>query len=76
MVNTDASSFEGSYGGDNSRIRDDDKLECKICWSVYDPDIGDDYWQIPAGTPFAQLPDHWRCPECDAGKDQFMVITD
>lgn len=67
-------SFEGSYGGDNSRISDSDKMECKICWKVYDPKKGDDYWQIEAGTPFSQLPDHWRCPECDGTKDQFMVI--
>lgn len=68
--------FEGSYGGDNSRLQDDYKMECKICWHVYDPAEGCDYWQIPAGTPFSQLPDHWRCPECDAAKHQFMVIKD
>ena len=68
------SPFEGSYGGDRTRLKDGDKLECKICWHVYDPEEGDDYWQIPAGTPFAALPDHWRCPECDGSKDQFMVI--
>lgn len=68
--------FAGSYGGDASKIGPDTKLECKICWYVYDPHQGDDYWQIPAGTPFANLPDHWTCPQCDAGKDGFMVIKD
>ena len=68
------SPFEGSYGGDAERLKDDDRLECKICWHVYDPAEGDEYWQIPPGTPFSRLPDHWRCPECDGSKEQFMVI--
>ena len=68
--------FEGSYGGDASRVDPLARMECKICWHVYDPERGDDYWQIPAGTPFAELPDHWRCPQCDGAKDQFMVLQD
>lgn len=67
--------FSGSYGGDNSRIDDASRLECKICWYVYDPGQGDAYWQIPPGTPFAQLPAHWRCPRCDGNKDDFMVVA-
>lgn len=66
--------FEGSYFGDASKIGDDARLECKICWYVYDPGRGDEYWQIEPGTPFSQLPDHWRCPECDGDKEQFMVL--
>ncbi|HAG93976.1 MAG TPA: [NiFe]-hydrogenase assembly, chaperone, HybE, partial [Gammaproteobacteria bacterium] len=27
----EGSSFEGSYGGDASRLQDDSILECKIC---------------------------------------------
>ena len=66
--------FAGSFGGDASKIGPATRLECKICWHVYDPAEGDSYWQIPAGTPFSQLPDHWTCPECDSGKDGFMVV--
>lgn len=68
--------FEGSYGGNKDRLHDDARMECKVCWHVYDPQAGDDYWQIPAGTPFTRLPDEWRCPECDGAKEQFMVILD
>ncbi len=68
--------FEGSYMGDNARIPDDARLECKVCWYVYDPAEGDDYWQIPPGTPFSQLPDHWRCPQCEGAREQFMVILE
>lgn len=66
----------GSYGGDPSKINDDTKLECKICWHVYDPSEGDEYWQIEPGTPFSQLLDHWTCPECDGKKNDFLVIED
>ncbi len=66
--------FEGSYLGDTTRLPPDAKLECKICWWVYDPASGDADWQIAPGTPFAALPAHWRCPRCDGAAEQFMVI--
>ena len=53
------------------------RLECKICWQVYDPAEGDPLvWQIPPGTPFADLPAHWTCPNCSATKDQFLALPD
>nr|WP_211213523.1 rubredoxin [Solimonas variicoloris] len=47
-----------------------------MCWWVYDPAEGDPVWQIAPGTPFAQLPAHWRCPRCDGDAEQFMVLDD
>ena len=73
---TAAGSFEGSYLGDAARLSPDARLECKICWYVYDPAEGDEVWQIPAGTPFGELPEHWCCPVCDGDKTQFMVVED
>ncbi|MFS2158185.1 rubredoxin [Pseudomonas sp. Pseusp122] len=70
------STFEGSYLGNNSRIDDATRLECKICWWVYDPAEGDPVWQIAPGTPFSALPGHWRCPVCDGDARQFMVIDE
>lgn len=66
--------FEGSFLGDAARLPPNAVLECKICWHVYDPSVGCDYWQVPAGTAFTELPDEWRCPKCDGARDQFMVI--
>jgi rubredoxin len=66
--------FDGSFGGDLAKLKDTDILECKICWWQYDPAKGDAYWQIPANTPFSQLPDHWSCPECDGRRQDFMVV--
>lgn len=68
------SGFEGSYLGDQARIGKNSALECGVCWWVYDPAVGDDIWQIPAGTAFSDLPEHWRCPKCDAAQHQFMVL--
>ncbi len=67
--------FDGSWDGNPESIGADTQLECKICWYVYDPKMGDDYWQVPAGTPFYSLPNEWSCPECDGRKDDFMVVV-
>ncbi|MCW8950253.1 MAG: rubredoxin, partial [Sedimenticola sp.] len=32
--------FSGSYGGSADKLTDDARLECKICWHVYDPAEG------------------------------------
>jgi len=66
--------FEGSYLGDGSKIADDTRLECGICWWVYDPALGDEATQAAPGTPFRLLPDTWTCPNCSADKQKFMVI--
>ncbi|GGI26141.1 MULTISPECIES: rubredoxin [Bradyrhizobium] len=50
------------------------RLECGICWTVYDPADGDAVAQIAPGTPFSLLPEEWRCPNCDAPKSKFMAI--
>lgn len=68
--------FEGSYLGANDRISDLAVMECKICWTGYDPAQGDAFRQVPPGTPFAALPEDWHCPTCDAPKHQFIVRHD
>lgn len=67
--------FEGSYLGDRTRLPADARLECKICWTVYDPAEGDPQGQIPPGTAFADLPAHWTCPNCEGAAEQFMVLA-
>jgi rubredoxin len=68
--------FEGSFLGDASKIGPATRLECKVCWHVYDPAQGDPHWQIPPGTAFTELPAHWSCPECGCQKEQFLVLRD
>ena len=55
-------------------VADDTRMECGICWTVYDPAEGDGVAQIAPGTPFTALPDDWHCPTCDAPKTKFMAI--
>lgn len=52
----------------------DGRLECRICWYVYDPAAGDPVGQVSRGTPFAALPAAWHCPQCDAPRDQFLPL--
>lgn len=68
--------FEGSYLGDAGRIDPAARMECKVCWHVYDPAEGDPVYQVPPGTPFCDLPAHWLCPNCEGDKAQFMVVHD
>jgi len=50
------------------------RFECGVCWRVYDPAEGCDYWQAPPGTPFAALPEHWTCPNCDTPREKFVPL--
>ncbi|MCK5757758.1 MAG: rubredoxin [Clostridiales bacterium] len=50
------------------------KYVCTLCGYVYDPSVGDDMADIPAGTSFENLPEDWVCPECGAGKDMFEPV--
>lgn len=70
------SGFEGSYLGAGDRISAEAVMECKICWTPYDPAQGDDYRQVLPGTAFSALPEDWSCPCCGAPKAQFMVLED
>lgn len=52
------------------------RMECGVCWYVYDPEAGDPTWQIAPGTPFSALPAHWTCPNCCAEQHKFLVLSD
>ena len=47
------------------------KFTCGVCGFQYDPEEGDPTEGIPPGTPFEDLPDDYRCPICNAGKEYF-----
>ncbi|MEG3439235.1 rubredoxin [Pannus brasiliensis CCIBt3594] len=48
--------------------------ECRACGYVYEPSKGDGKNDIPAGTPFEELPETWRCPVCGVRRSQFVNI--
>lgn len=41
---------------------------------IYDPAVGDPDRGVAPGTPFAEVPDDWTCPDCDAPKWQFVPL--
>lgn len=62
--------------GETARLDGSTRLECRICWYVYDPAEGDPQEQIEPGTPFLELPEYWRCPQCDSEPQVFMPMDD
>lgn len=50
------------------------KWQCRFCSFIYDEALGLPDEGIPPGTPLAQLPDDWMCPECGATKHDFEEI--
>lgn len=51
-----------------------DKYICKVCATIYDPEIGDSEEGIPSGTFFEDLPEYWVCPICGSSKDNFVIL--
>jgi len=47
------------------------KFVCNACGYIYDPEQGDPDNGVEPGTPFADLPADWVCPDCGVGKDEF-----
>lgn len=69
---------EGSFERTGRQVLADPaaRFECGVCWQVYDPALGDPVAQVPPGTPFADLPDNWTCPGCEAARQRFLLLDD
>jgi rubredoxin len=46
------------------------------CGYIYNQAKGDRKGGIPAGTPFDELPEEWKCPVCGAGKKFFKKLEE
>lgn len=44
---------------------------CSICGFRYNPEEGDPTMGVPPGTSFEDLPEDYKCPICNAGKEYF-----
>ena len=44
---------------------------CALCGYEYEPETGIPECGIEEGTEFEDLPDHFACPLCGAGKEEF-----
>lgn len=47
---------------------------CLICGWLYDEAAGAPEHNIAPGTPWAQVPMNWTCPECGARKEDFEMV--
>lgn len=52
----------------------EEAFECTICGYIYDPAEGDPERDVAPGTSFEDLPEEWVCPECGAGKEEFVPV--
>ena len=59
-----------------SRIKPETRMQCKVCGFVYDPAEGCEEWQVPPGTPFAEIPDNYDCPACGCPHHSFIVLDE
>ncbi|MFA5983562.1 MAG: rubredoxin [Methylococcaceae bacterium] len=50
------------------------RYECMICGHIYDEAKGDPESDLAPGTRWEDIPEDWRCPECNVGKDQFELL--
>ncbi|AGI48072.1 Rubredoxin [Thermoplasmatales archaeon BRNA1] len=48
-----------------------DRYVCGECGRVYSEASGDGDSGVAPGTPWADLPDDWECPDCGAPKESF-----
>lgn len=51
-----------------------DKYKCTVCGYIYRPERGDKLRDIPANTPFDELPEDWKCPTCNQPKMVFVEM--
>ena len=49
-------------------------FQCKHCHTIYDPEYGDEFHNIPAGTLFSDISNSYECPTCNSSKDDFVEI--
>ncbi|MGF6776713.1 rubredoxin [Paraburkholderia sp. GAS334] len=47
---------------------------CVICGWIYDEAAGVPDDGIAPGTRWVDIPDDWRCPLCDVGKEDFALV--
>ncbi len=51
-------------------------MQCGVCQWVYDPARGEPMQGVAPGTPWAEVPDGFLCPECSLGKEVFVLAQE
>jgi rubredoxin len=73
---SDAPESTGSNGAAQTQTSSGDFKQwvCVICGWVYDEAAGLPDEGLAPGTRWADVPDDWRCPLCDVGKEDFALV--
>ena len=50
------------------------KWICVLCGFEYDEALGRPEDDIRPGTPWADVPPDWTCPDCGADKSEFEMV--
>ncbi len=53
---------------------EDKAWHCALCNFIYDEAAGLPEQGIAPGTPWADVPEDWKCPDCEAVKSQFELV--
>lgn len=48
---------------------------CLICGFIYDEAAGVPEEGIAPGTRWEDIPPNWQCPECEARKEDFEMVS-
>ena len=62
--------------GERETLSAEDRMECGICWHVYDAAHGGRVRRLAPARPFADLPEDWPCPTCDAVQAKVVRVGD
>lgn len=65
---------ESEVAADKPKQTESGEYVCAICGFHYDPEEGDPALGIPPGTAFEDLPEDYKCPICNAGKEYFNAV--
>ena len=50
------------------------RWQCALCAFVYDEAAGMPDDAVAPGTPWAEVPETWTCPDCSATKADFEMV--
>ncbi|WP_414446754.1 rubredoxin [Burkholderia sp. 22PA0099] len=73
--NDDATAVPANASEGAAPATDFQQFVCLICGWIYDEATGDPEHGLAPGTRWEQVPDDWRCPLCDVGKEDFALMA-
>lgn len=51
-----------------------ERMKCKVCGYIYDPEKGESRENIEANTEWENISDSFKCPSCGAPRRMFKPL--